>query len=305
MNVKTELKIHIGAHKTATTHLQDTLFQTKSTLENLKIKYLPRDEYRGRLSRFNDKEFRLIDKLTFGMSTRIYFHPIVINKLRSYNKVLISDENILGNTVDQLSTKPYLNQLPSRLYFIKRLSKYFDTTLYLSIRSFDGIYPGAYATALRFHPHDAMIAKSELIKSLINGEQPSWVDLVSSISSVLPKVTLKIWTQEDYRKHSNEIISIVTGSRHNDSVTVAPPNETITPNYKAIFEVENKVKGLNELPKSWTAMCDELYKKNQATTNVEKYSFLEKDIKTKLRQKYKDDLKQINYFWPEKLISFD
>ena len=306
MNNKTELYIHIGAHKTATTHFQDTLFKMQDKLSDNKINYLPRKAYRGKISRVSEKRFRLFDRLAFGMITKLYFDFIFKNNLATYDKILISDENILGNTVSQLSTKPYRyrRNLYKKLYFIKKLSKCYNIKLLLSIRSFDGIYSGAYATALRFHPYEAILAKASLLLELKSGELPFWSDLILDIKNILPNVDFIIWRQEDYKHYSSEIIKNVLGREINKVIEIPPPIETVTPSNEAIIEVENIIKTKKIVQENWLLTCDNIYKKHALLDKNDKFSLLEGSMKKKVQNTYIGDLAKIDYLFPGDMIKF-
>lgn len=303
MTKKKQLIIHIGAHKTATTHLQDTLSQMQNSLNELDIKYLPRGEYRKKIQLAIGRKFVYIDRLAFGMIATYYFKNLFANGSETHRKILISEENILGNIVDQISIKPYQHNLENRLYFIKRLSKKYDVKLLLSIRSFVDIYPGAYATSLRLFPQEAINAKKQLVDDLKQGEVPRWVDLIRLVKKILPNLKLLVWTQEDYRNHSNQVISKIIDSEDEDIVQIPPPSVTVTPSLRAISKAEQEVERKGEIPVDWPTICDDIYRQNQPSDTCEKYSFIDQDTRKKLQDSYARDLEEIKHLWPNEMIS--
>ena len=299
-----ELHFHIGAHKTATTHVQDTLNEIHSELLENTINFIPRHIVRPRLSQVDPDRIRSLKyRLLFGQLKRNVIKKTLFPDLPLDETIIISDENILGTIVDGLSTKPY-EDLDRKLDFIRHLSKEFLIKIFFSIRSFDEVLPGAYITALRFYPKEAIIAKEKLLYDLENEIFPSWVDVIGRLKLALPKIGFKIWTQEDYRNHSNQIIFELLGTTVRRIPVIPPPKETITPSYAAIIEVEKMIQEFKYCPANWTSVCESIYASKPAKDDSQKYTFLNKTQIGQLRKSYKDDLIKISKLWPIDIIQF-
>jgi len=297
-----ELRIHIGAHKTATTHLQDTLNEIRTELLEYKINYIPRHTGRPRLLKATPWGIaRLKYKLLFGFQKRKLLITGLFPDSPLDETIILSEENILGSILDELSTRPYQN-IDRKLAFIKQLSKDFSVKIFFSIRSFNDVLPGAYVTALRFRPKEAVLAKAKLLSDLDNGERPSWVEVIKRLKSVLPTTEIKIWTQEDYRNHSDQIICQFLGKKIKNIPTILSPRETITPSCDAISQIENMIQGFETMPTNWQAMCDQIYASKPAKKNSEKYTFLDETLKEQLQKSYEDDLIELRKFLSAGLI---
>ncbi|QJR81979.1 hypothetical protein CA267_015070 [Alteromonas pelagimontana] len=292
-----QLHIHIGAHKTATTHLQDTLAAVKEELAQQNIIYLPRDDYRDAIRELTHTS--RLAKLKLSFLKKGYLARNLMQQCNADSTLVISEENIMGDCIDLCAIQPYQRV---NLDFIKFISGYIDTTVYLSIRSFDKVLPGAYTTALRFKPKIALKAKQALSTALKNGQSPSWLPVLYNIQLQLPAAKLKIWQQEDYSNHWREIIKEFTGAELAVPV-IQPPEGTVTPSLDAVKYVEDMIQAESFVaPKYWTKVCRDIYQDKKATSNEDKYTFIDKDMQQVLQQQYQNDISVIQQEWPEALV---
>lgn len=292
-----KIKLHLGTHKTATTHLQNTLSALKDEMEREGIHYLPRREFRDVFRSFTHNN---------GAST---FLPIpylkrkkIVDKLilKPCEVLLASEENILGDCSDLCDIVPYGRV---DLDFINTLSEVSETTVYLCLRSFDKVYPGAYITALRFRPRAAIVHKNKLIKNLENGQLPSWFSFIQRLQSWLPKVEIKLWEYESYSRDSNAIIRALTGAKLPNIPKVPPPPGTKTPNFKAVDIAEKKAMADSfKLTSDWTGNCDAIYRDNPAESGEQKYTFIKDSWAENLQAQYAKDIRKIQSTWPQMLM---
>ncbi|MES9903724.1 MAG: hypothetical protein ABW168_13750 [Sedimenticola sp.] len=299
-----ELRIHIGAHKTATTHLQDTINAMGLELLESKIYYIQRHLGRSKIVKVTPWGVSSIKyRLLFGFFKREYIKKTLFSGIRLDEVILISEENILGGIVDELSSKPY-PKIYERLEFIRQLSKEFSTKIFLSIRSFDRVLPGTYITGLIHQPEKAIIAKQKLITDLDNQLLPRWVDVIDRIKIALPDIPLYIWTQEDYRNNSDKIICKLLNKKIMSIPIIAPPLETTTPSYESVSDIEKLFEKTHVRPTNWVSVCSSIFSLKPAKNDADRYTFLNPSQIKQLKSSYKEDLKSISELWPNTLISF-
>lgn len=227
-----ELRIHLGAHKTATTHVQDSLLAHRSAIARAGVDYIPREEFGPLQRRFSNPENwrkRLWSKPIEGMFLRRF------GRLRNGSStVLLSDEDLLGYSYDLFSSQVYSEG--RGLHIVRALARESKVALFLGIRSFDQILPSAYAQTIKaIAPAPGWL--NEIRKELV-ASPPSWLDLVSRLQSEFPMAQLKIWTQEDYRHHSQEILTFLVGRDVGHFPAIAPPQRTTSPSNEAISAAE-------------------------------------------------------------------
>ncbi|MEJ2608342.1 MAG: hypothetical protein P8Z41_16980 [Anaerolineales bacterium] len=283
--------------------MQDTLCAIRDELSAQGIHYIPRHVGRRKIAALIGTQPRKkIVSLLHCISWRRYIEKRLFADAKDSDVILVSEENILGGQSAACSCKPYPD-INKRLGFVRDLAEEFSVTVYLSIRSFDRVLPGAYVTGLRFHPRKAILAKSSLLTDLDEGRLPSWVGVIERIKLELPKATLRVWTQEAYRNNSNQVIhEILGGQVEIDIPMIRPPEVTRTPSREAVAEVEELVAGMRRRPRDWTRICNEIYVSKPAGSEQDRYTFLTPSQISRLQESYKEDLELIRARWPEMII---
>ena len=285
------LRIHLGAHKTATTHLQDTLKLCSQPLLRENVWYISVDAFRYKL-RLLDQDAIFSAKKNwiekrYTLTSKLFNIPTIADR-----SILLSEENILGRVIDVL----YLRSYPSPNFgFINYARKFTDVHLFLSIRSFSQIYPAAYATGLKFYPEEAIRLKTELLEALERGEKPSWTSLVERIESQTPGCTLRCWTFEHYKAHQQDTFSKLTGTQINNIPSVDNPSLTATPSVTAIKQVEAMIAAKeHKKVQKWFKVCGDIYRQYPATNKQSKYTFISKGIQEGLDEQYNEDIEKLS-----------
>jgi hypothetical protein len=165
----TRIRFHIGAHKTATTHLQTTLAGCQLS---------------------SGTRFVPLRRLRRLLTSRVRKGRLLLPWHRWYEGTwLFSDENILGTTSNALLMYP---QPGSAL-------KYFSDcrlSIFLCVRSYETFLPSAWGERLWHHrvrPFDAELPRRR------------WTDVVAELQAALPGVPIHVWRYEDYRGHADAI----------------------------------------------------------------------------------------------------
>jgi hypothetical protein len=292
--IRPTLKFHLGAHKTATTHFQQTLEAMQISLNQDNIHYEPLSVTRKKVSKLRRHVKR---NPYFLLSSPTKRQQTVCDKLidPEYNHIEIflrSEENILGRAVDACDTSLYRHS-DTRLRFLTYVTQQFDTHMYVSIRHFADVFIGAYITALRFNPHYAIHAKKRLLKQLSDGATVSWLPLLENINK-FSDLPLTVWSQEYYKSHCTKIIKHFIGRDDIDIPSIKPPTCTKTPSYKAIEHIERQFKKHYRQPKDWLQICDSVYAEYPATEQDEKYCFINEQLHSRLSQCYENDKRLLN-----------
>lgn len=179
----TRIRFHIGAHKTATTHLQMTLARCSLAAGT---RYVPLK--------------RLRRLLTSPVRKRRPFLPWH----RWYGGTwLFSDENILGNSSNV--RRMYRDPAAALEYFADC-----ELELFMAVRSYETFLPSAWAERLwrhRFEPFEAVVPGRR------------WTDIVADLQAALPGVPIHVWRYEDYQAHAESIIRFYA----DDAVVRFPP----------------------------------------------------------------------------------
>lgn len=199
--------LHIGAHKTGTTQLQDILELQRENLHSQGLDYLPREEVRAaKLKRVvMNQKFRAFSvnrwrKKSFDDHTR---------KMRSNNKtVLISEENIIGNVTDLL-TNPLYPNIERNISAWAGLFENNSVSIYFSIRNYASLLVSAYSEVIR--EGQILPPIHQYYENFLHADRPNWSNVVDRIVHAWPKAKLRIWSLETYSQHKFEILERVTG----------------------------------------------------------------------------------------------
>lgn len=295
-----EWRIHIGAHKTATTHLQKTLAESRVTLLAGGVDYLPLVTIRPILSRTISR--RRWQYWTLGAPMRRAIETAILPVRQGASRVVLSEENLLGSVYEAFSVPPY-HYLDHHLARINTLAAGAPLTIYLSIRSFDRIVPGAYATALR----SAVATPDELARTLAafcRAKPPSWVDFIERMRQAAPDARFRVWRQEDYAKNGREILADFVGLPDFEPPDMPNPASTATPSDRALREIEALARGWRRRPKGprrkdWTKRVDEIAAAFPVGPDAPRFNPLDADRITALQRLYDADCAEIAARWPE------
>lgn len=277
-------RIHLGAHKTATTHVQEVLARKRDDLVASGLDFIPHSVIRksGVAHALRERSLRgRVPVLRDGMATEILGQKV--DPLRmGPETVILSEENLIGAlpTLNPGKFYPSADTCIARLRGLKRQS---DVVFFLSIRSFDAQIPSSYAQTLRLAP--PVEGGFETIRKQLLAAPPSWLDFVRRIRRSAPDVPLVIWKHEDYRVHAEEIIASLCGRPIGPLPQVEDPPGTRSPSADGIRAAEALPR---DLPvEERRARVDEIYR--QSFDGARFRPFTEAEVE-ELRARYARDL---------------
>ena len=180
------LAIHVGAHKTATSHLQHGFSKARGVLRKNGVAYFGPELLRGKtpLPRLAGKLVKPPDELRKALHS---------NRMC---KLVMSEENILGTTRADLVAKgaQFYPTAGPRLTRLLQVLGCNNATLYLSIRAplaFLTSAHGQQSNAGRFDPMDSYLAQ-------ITPDSLRWLELVQRLGSIPGVARIVVWRYEDY-----------------------------------------------------------------------------------------------------------
>jgi hypothetical protein len=171
----TRIRFHIGAHKTATTHLQMTLAGCRLAPGT---RFVP------------------LKRLRRWLTSPVRKGRPFLPWHRWYDGTwLLSDENILGNSANV--RRMYLEPGRALSYFADC-----DLSLFMAIRSYETFLPSAWGERLWRHPFEPFEPAIP---------ERRWTDIVADLQDALPGVPIQVWRYEDYRENAHAIIQAYAG----------------------------------------------------------------------------------------------
>lgn len=205
-----QIILHIGAHKTASTHLQLAMARARRALQGHEVAYFGPDELRRK-----------------GLGVPEYLSaptddPLQAGRIRAAlavpcRRLVLSDENLLGNAhnVELIHTARLYDRAVVRLSRLAALLPAGQVVLALAIRNPAGFLASAYAQRL-------MSGKLETYAEYARGLDPSrlcWCDLLERVQSAMPGATYHVWRYEDYPANAPDVLRALLG----EAASVARP----------------------------------------------------------------------------------
>jgi hypothetical protein len=281
------IKVYIGAHKTATTHIQSILEYNQDALSSNNIKLsTPKKLRPSWLKIFMD-----------------YCHNNNLDNIKQLKDEapkdgiwILSDENISGTPYEfMIINKGIYPHIKNRLKCLKKLFPDAKIELFFALRSYDTFYRSIYLEIIRnqgYIPFQEFYNKEKF-------NQNSWKNVITMFTDVIPEENINLWLYEDTKKIIPKILNSIT--------TLNNPEELIS-NYPVINTRPSlSKKALEVLSSFYPIFTQEESKKiveeiNQKYPISKKYpKFIAFDnIQTKeFQKKYLIDIEAINNCYPK------
>jgi hypothetical protein len=227
-----EWRVHIGAHKTATTHLQDTLEAIRPILAQRGLDAIDHRAFRRAGQKFVSlRNWRV---WAGGRFLRQAFLACLEPLRAGPDRLILSEENFLGFPRSAVAERPY-RSAPLRLRALAAVGATAPLHLFLTIRRMDSFLPSAYAQVLRDHPPKARLAG---LTRRWSEAPPRWTDIVRRIRQAVPGAALTVWRYEDYPAHRGEILDALCGTPIDALPDIPRPEATMRPSAAAILAAE-------------------------------------------------------------------
>lgn len=276
------VRLHIGAHKTATTHLQDNLAAQESTILRNGWAYLPRPMLRG--SGLMGAVFGQFQALQQQQGARRLTLAEMINPPPHIpRRFILSEEDILGSSADVIGgVYPHAR---ARLAAWAVAAPPATTAVFLAIRDYAGLLPSAYSQALR---DGSPVRPFAAYRDLWLGGSLGWPGLVATILDVYRGASLTVWTMERYLENPGAVLSAFAGMPLPEVKKGAPAETT-----RLSADLVRKLEALDPaLP--FPARREAAQKITAAAgSGGTRYDPLSADEKSQLSARYKADVETI------------
>ena len=189
-----KLHLHLGAHKTATTHFQNVLMDNNDKYPD-GYQYIPMEDFRANVTPF--------------IGSRIDQCKPYLNEIQrsSPDVLIVSEENIAGEAKDIFNYHYLYSRLEARLGNLSEaMDKFDDVEIWFSIRSMDEFLPSMYCEYLKYW-------KFKPFKKVFCGDyEQSWVPVVKAITKCFPHAKINIVQYENYTTTLPIIIDQIFGN---------------------------------------------------------------------------------------------
>lgn len=296
-------RVHLGAHKTASSHIQEVLLLLRDSQLRQGVDILPHRPLRdsGFASALVARRTQFVARLPLpplhGLEARRIVNRYVEPLRRGPDTVILSEEKLLGDTRHIFAEPPY-PAIEKVVPLLASLGRKADLTLFFTIRAFDRHLPSAYAQELRFRPPEP--GGFEAIRKRVIARPPSWYDMVRRIRACAPGIPLRVWRYEDYRDNVRAILSLLCDNDVGPIPVVEDPFWTASPGIDAIREAEQLTTDLT--PAERRVRVLDIWK--NADPASPRFLPFSADEVALLRAAYERDMERIHALDPSILIRF-
>lgn len=211
-----EIKLHLGAHKTASTHLQKTLQKNSARLDAGGICYIPLARLRTIFTRQLRRAFRSardsnVKSLNKGilLSLKDELHRRESETGMRYRSLILSDENIFGSLKRLHDSGALYGDCEMRLECLAGLFRGCNVKVIYGIRNYADFYPSAYAELVR---DGATCDSFSEFMDRLHLENNSWTTICRCISAAFGEANTRVFRHEDYARIIGNIIEEIAGS---------------------------------------------------------------------------------------------
>lgn len=192
------IALHLGAHKTATTYIQNALELSREKLDEFAVAYIPLIELRSTLT----------ERLGIGRSGLKAAAGQLLSHHRSHRRLIISDENIIGGLKPSFAWGFYPRRRMRLLKLLRKLGQH-DLRIYFATRSYDEFISAMYCEYIRHHP---FVDTYSYLRGT-NYETFSWLDVIETFVSLIGAENVTIWRHEDFPAVERQVFAALIGGQ--------------------------------------------------------------------------------------------
>ena len=196
---KTKLIVHVGAHKTASTFVQQILQKNLKSLRANRIDYIPLPKIRS------SNLTQLIRNASNPQETKKIIRQ---HTKQNSKRIILSEENLIGNAAEVFTKNSLYTGVHKPIKFLSKLYGSRNVTCLLVIRNYATFFPSLYCEFLR-HRKKHLSFKNYL--QGFNLESFSWINIIDQILAVADKSHLKVCLYEDFAKNKTPIFEHMIG----------------------------------------------------------------------------------------------
>lgn len=200
----TEIRLYLGAHKTATTHLQGIMLANRAPLAAAGVKLsAPQDVRREWLPAYF--------KAVRALSDTGEIPGDLAEPLRAWMPAtgdwILTEENIIGVPIELLNQPGIYPHAGKRLATLRALFPEARLKLFFSVRGYDGFWRSMYSEIVR---NRGFLTFEEFWKPKAFAKR-SWVDTVAKFAAELPQADIVLWKFEDFGAVQDTALAQITG----------------------------------------------------------------------------------------------
>lgn len=196
------ISLHIGAHKTASSHLQNVLYKNRGLLAQADIRI-----YGPRYLRMPGRNLAAMFGTSWSENAAPRRKPQRQLKFLAKGRkhMVLSEENLVGNLADPKgrTVMPLYPSAESRLQELVSKWAPVETDLFLAVRDPTAFLASAYSQAMFGGLH----IRPRQFRLKNDWRSVDWAEYVDRLRSVTGLSNIYVWRQEDYDQSQQQIIA--------------------------------------------------------------------------------------------------
>lgn len=208
--------LHLGAHKTASTHFARLLRRNGSACD------------KAGLARPRKEIIRRILTPSLSLPGRVvetqFVESTVLQQLKSdHKRVVISEENIIGNCKALLGSNGFYPRARKRLKNALKILNADDFAVFLAIRNPATFVVSAYGETIRSHGYmdfKEYLNDTELTKL-------RWTKLLRVIKEEIGDTPIYVWTFENYDVNKSKLLELVLNLNDETKLNLESNNQLV------------------------------------------------------------------------------
>lgn len=177
----TKILLHLGAHRTASTHVQGVLGKNLPLLARAGIGAPPQRAVKDALTKPMGRRLPAV-KAGFGRLVKE-------NGLSGLDTVLISDENLLGFLNSIFSHGQFYPDTARRMARLRKMLPVVPEKIVIAIRPYESYFASAYG---RWLSPKRMVLPRPVLAELVQGLARGWHDVLADVAAAFPESQLVI-----------------------------------------------------------------------------------------------------------------
>jgi len=206
------IHLHLGAHKTASTYMQQKLRYNRQLLANNNILFLGPGMIKPTLRLAINSDTSIDRSVNLSLFDQIFSGKTPFHVKR----VLLSDENILGFIRYLYEEGIIYPRLKNRMQLIKEFFLTYSThplKIFFCIRNYNTFIPSSYCEFIQNNP---FILFSEFIGKVDVNTDISWLSMLDIFEGVFGAENITLWKYEEFREKETQVFGALCGIENID-----------------------------------------------------------------------------------------
>jgi len=273
------IKLYLGAHKTASTYIQNLLYANRNFFEKKNLLILtPQILRKDYLPKF----FQFCKNGELSKDLISIFN-------QKYKSIILSDENLIGVTEDFIRKDGIYPYTIKRIKCFKKLYKDYDIKFYFSIRNYFDFYNSIYSEIIRNY---GFISIKEF-KEKLDWKNNSWVTFIQEIEDTLGKDKMFIWDFSLIKNNLFTILNLLADINEKEFKFLQKDikEKRIGLSLKAVKIMEEIYPVLQR--QEYFSLLERINNQYSVNKRFKKVNVFSKEEEKFLKEKYEKDIKEI------------